>query len=132
MKKYDWKNEYNPIRRTAKRLLSGEPNSSYAGIEHKCHQCNKPCRGDRHGFFCAFFPTQKTYIAEEIQYQQQNVHGDHAGWIGRSHLLAQQNHRRSQWRQKKRLSFPEAAFIRFVLHHYAPSRSDYFLYTLYN
>ena len=25
MKKYDWKNEYNPIRRTAKRLLSGEP-----------------------------------------------------------------------------------------------------------
>lgn len=24
MKKYDWKNEYNPIRRTAKRLLSGE------------------------------------------------------------------------------------------------------------
>lgn len=25
MKKYDWKNEYNPIRRTAKRLLSGDP-----------------------------------------------------------------------------------------------------------
>ena len=25
MKKYDWKKEYNPIRRTAKRLLSGEP-----------------------------------------------------------------------------------------------------------
>ena len=25
MKKYDWKNEYNPIRRTAKLLLSGEP-----------------------------------------------------------------------------------------------------------
>ena len=25
MKKHDWKNEYNPIRRTAKRLLSGEP-----------------------------------------------------------------------------------------------------------
>ena len=25
MKKYNWKNEYNPIRRTAKRLLSGEP-----------------------------------------------------------------------------------------------------------
>ena len=24
MKKYDWKNEYNPIRRTAKRLLGGE------------------------------------------------------------------------------------------------------------
>ena len=24
MKKYDWKNEYNPIRRMAKRLLSGE------------------------------------------------------------------------------------------------------------
>ena len=57
---------------------------------------------------------------------------DHAGWIGRSHLLAQQNHRRSQWRQKKRLSSPEAAFIRFVLHHYHPSRSDYFQYTLYS
>ena len=28
MKKYDWKNEYNPIRRTAKRLLSGEPLSN--------------------------------------------------------------------------------------------------------
>lgn len=25
MKKYDWKNEYNPIRRTAKRILSGDP-----------------------------------------------------------------------------------------------------------
>ena len=25
MKKYDWKKEYNPIRRTAKRILSGEP-----------------------------------------------------------------------------------------------------------
>ncbi|MSB22874.1 hypothetical protein [Flavonifractor plautii] len=25
MKKYDWKKEYNPIRRTAKRILSGDP-----------------------------------------------------------------------------------------------------------
>ena len=25
MKKYDWKKEYNPIRRTAKRILSGVP-----------------------------------------------------------------------------------------------------------
>ena len=25
MKKYDWKKEYNPIRRNAKRLLSGDP-----------------------------------------------------------------------------------------------------------
>jgi len=25
MKKYDWKKEYNPVRRMAKRLLSGEP-----------------------------------------------------------------------------------------------------------
>lgn len=25
MKKYDWKHEYNPIRRTAKRILSGDP-----------------------------------------------------------------------------------------------------------
>lgn len=25
MKKYDWKKEYNPIRRTAKRILSREP-----------------------------------------------------------------------------------------------------------
>ena len=24
MKKYDWKKEYNPIRRTAKRILSGD------------------------------------------------------------------------------------------------------------
>ncbi len=25
MKKYDWKKEYNPVRRTAKRILSGDP-----------------------------------------------------------------------------------------------------------
>lgn len=25
MKQYDWKKEYNPIRRTAKRILSGDP-----------------------------------------------------------------------------------------------------------
>ena len=58
MKKYDWKNEYNPIRRTAKRLLSGEawtdgrPLSDLIELdEHtrKCHAHARPaCRGSSH------------------------------------------------------------------------------------
>ena len=98
------------------RVAQGRGDFRHAGIEHKCHQCDKARRSDRHGFFCAFFPVQKPHIAEEIQHQQQNVHGDHAGWMGRSDLLAQQDHRRRQGRQKKSLPFPKSTFIRILFH----------------
>ena len=39
MKKYDWKKEYNPIRRTAKRILSGRPLSDLIELDEHSRKC---------------------------------------------------------------------------------------------